>query len=98
MWHQSEGRMTLVLRPYTYPSIRGYYRNCFEISTQIGRVKFAGLLKLTSAKKEKNLNLYTFGDGNPESFWSVAYTMFDMEDRNKILYLLMSKAKLGPIV
>ena len=43
-------------------------------------------------------DLVTFDDGNPDAFGAVAYALWTMKDTTKEVRLIMSKAKLAPLV
>ena len=42
--------------------------------------------------------LVTFCDGNPDSYGTVAYTMWSLLDGSRVTMLMMSKANLGPLL
>ena len=61
-------------------------------------VKFARSFKPDGADPDVLPDLITFEDGNPDAFGAVAYALWTLRDGTKEVRLIMSKAKLAPIV
>ena len=65
---------------------------------ELQNVKFVRSFKPVGTDPNIDPDLVTFEDGNPDAFGAVAYALWTMADSNKVARLLMSKAKLAPIV
>ena len=61
-------------------------------------MKFARSFKPDDADPNVLPDLVTFEDGNPDAFGAVAYALWTLSDNTKEVRLIMSKAKLAPIV
>ena len=61
-------------------------------------IRFARSFKPDGADPNIDPDLVTFEDGNPDAFGAVAYSLWTLCDSTKVVRLIMSKAKLAPMV
>ena len=70
----------------------------FGMLVALDAVKFPRSYKPDQADNKVLPSLVTFGDGNPDSYGSVAYAIWVKQDGSKECRLVMSKAKLAPLL
>ena len=70
----------------------------FAMLVALNDVKFPRSFKPDNVHPEVLPWLLTFGDGNPDSFGANSYALWTLEDMSKECRLIMSKAKLAPIL
>ena len=66
--------------------------------TQLHKIELKQSLKPDNADPNRPPKLVTFSDGNPYSYEAVAYVLWTLTDRGKVINLVMLKAKLGPLL
>ena len=66
--------------------------------TQLHTVSFRRSIKPENFDPDAAPSLITFSDGNPDSYGTVAYTLWSLLDGSRAATLVMSKAKLGPLL
>ena len=70
----------------------------FNMLAQIHTINFRRSIKPDNVDENIDPVLVTFSDGNPDSYGTVAYTLWSLKDGSKVATLVMSKAKLGPLL
>ena len=70
----------------------------FGMLLKLDLVKFVRSFKPDNADPNIHPDLVTFNDGNPDAFGAVAYALWTLTDSTRVARLIMSKAKLAPIV
>ena len=70
----------------------------FKMLSQLHTVSFGRSVKPENMDPDIPPTLVTFCDGNPDSYGTVAYTMWSLLDGSRVTMLMMSKAKLGPLL
>ena len=70
----------------------------FEMLAQLHTINFKRSIKPVNINSNMAPILVTFSDGNPDSYGTVAYTLWTLNDGSKVATLMMSKAKLGPLL
>ena len=70
----------------------------FNMLTQLHTINFKRSIKPENINPNAAPILVTFSDGNPDSYGTVAYTLWSLLDGSRVATLVMSKAKLGPLL
>ena len=70
----------------------------FKMLSQLHTVSFGRSVKPENVDPDIPPTLVTFCDGNPDSYGTVAYTMWTLLDGSRVTMLMMSKAKLSPLL
>ena len=79
-------------------NLLGEWLTYFGMLLQLDLVKFVRSFKPVGTDPDIAPDSVTFEDGNPDAFGAVAYALWTMADSTKVARLIMSKAKLAPIV
>ena len=79
-------------------SLLGEWLIYFGMLLKLELIKFVRSFKPDGADPSVDPDLITFEDGSPDAFGAVAYALWTLTDSTKVVKLIMSKAKLAPIV
>ena len=69
-----------------------------EMLTQLHAINFQRSIKPKNVNQNIAPVLVTFSDGNPDSYGTVAYTLWSLMDGSRVATIVMSKAKLSPLL
>ena len=78
--------------------ILGEWLIYFGMLLKLELIKFVRSFKPDGVDPHVDPDLVTFEDGNPDAFGAVAYALWTLTNSTKVVRLIMSKAKLAPIV
>ena len=70
----------------------------FKMLESVKDVKFPRSIKPANVKPGTNPTLVTFSDGNEQCYGAVCYILWDLAEDSREARLIMSKAKLAPIL
>ena len=70
----------------------------FEMLVSAENVKFPRAIKPVNVKPGTSPSLVTFSDGNEECYGAVCYVLWVLEDDTREARMIMSKAKLAPLL
>ena len=77
--------------------LRSRWIEFFQEIPKLKDVKFRRSVKPRNVKVGTKPKLVTFGDGNPDSYGTVAYALWELDNGMKEANLMMAKARLGPV-
>ena len=79
-------------------SLLGEWLTYFGMLVKLEMVRFVRSFKPDGVDPQVDPDLITFEDGNPDAYGAVAYALWTLSDSSKAVRLIMSKAKLAPMV